>query len=97
MPETLIDSSCLNEVYRDLADLLGIDVALQIYAEFAGQQISFPKKLFSIDYVVSETIRCYDGQNLHKLSKRFGYSERHLRYLMKQHLENGKKKNSKEN
>ena len=92
LEEKPLESSCLNEIYCDLAELVGIDVTLQIYAEFAGQQITFPKKLFAKEYVVNETIRCYDGKNLSKLSKRFGYSERHLRYLMKQRLEEEEKK-----
>lgn len=87
-----LDSSCLNEIYGDLADLLGIDATLRIYSEFAGQQISFPKRLFAKEYVVSETIRCYDGKNLNKLSKRFGYSERHLRHLMRLRMEESEKK-----
>lgn len=90
MGDNFVDSSCLNEIYKDLADIVGIDATLQIYSEFSGQQISFPKKLFSKEYVINEAIRCYDGKNLNKLSKRFGYSERHLRHLIKQQLDEDK-------
>ena len=89
-----LDSSCLNEIYGDLADLVGIDATLQIFAEFGGQQVSFPKKLLSKEYVINETIRCYNGKNLNELSKRFGYSERHLRALMKQRAEENKQKDN---
>ena len=36
----------LNDVYRDIADEIGVENALAIYRLFRGTQISFPSRLF---------------------------------------------------
>ncbi len=49
--ELLEENLCgLNEVYRDIADEIGIENAVVIYRLFHGTQISFPNRLFSKDY-----------------------------------------------
>jgi len=76
----------LNGVYEEFASHLGIDVALKIYTEFKGQQITFPVKLFSQEYIISQLAELYDGKNINQLAKRFGYSERWIRQMLKEHI-----------
>ena len=41
------DLSGLNEVYREIANEIGIENTIAIFNLFHGTQISFPNKLFS--------------------------------------------------
>ena len=36
------DTELLNAIYREIADRLGLDTAMNIYQMFKGQQITFP-------------------------------------------------------
>ena len=73
----------LNDVYREIADLLGYDNALAIHAHFKGQQITFPVKLFKSEYVQELLKQQYNGKNAKKLAKTYGYSERWVKELIK--------------
>ena len=77
------DLDGLNEVYRDIADEIGIENALAIYRLFRGTQISFPSSLFSREYIHQAIISEYDGNNLAQLAKKYNYSERSVRRILK--------------
>ena len=70
-------------VYNDLAELLGDEVVLAIYQMMSGQQITFPRKLYSREYVIQQTKHITDKTELKKVAIRFGYSERRLKQLLK--------------
>ena len=76
----------LNGVYEEFSSHVGIDATLKIYSEFKGQQINFPVKLFSQEYIISQITELYDGKNINQLAKRFGYSERWVRQMLKNHI-----------
>ncbi len=60
--ELLGEDLCgLNEVYRDIADEIGIENAVVIYRLFHGTQISFPNRLFSKDYIHKAIVNEYNG------------------------------------
>lgn len=82
-----IEGGHLNGVYEEIANLLGIDTALKIYENFKGQQICFPVRLFSQEFVVSEITRSYDGTNVNALATKFGYSERWIREVLKKQID----------
>lgn len=84
---------CFNEVYETIAGLIGIDSMLKIYEVFKGQQVNYPVKLFNKTYAIKTVIKLYDGHNLNRLATKYGYSERHLRYLMKEYIEADDKHN----
>ena len=43
-----------NQIYAELCDLIGKDNMYIIYQHFKGMQVSFPSKLYSKEYVVSQ-------------------------------------------
>ena len=47
----------LNDVYKDIADEIGLENTLAIYKLFHGTQISFPNRLFSKEYIHKEIIK----------------------------------------
>lgn len=82
-----IEGGHLNGIYEEMSTLLGIDVTLKIYEHFKGQQISFPVRLFSQEFVMSEIARSYDGTNINALATKFGYSERWIREVLKKQID----------
>jgi len=77
------DISGLNDVYRDLADEIGIENTLAIFRLFRGTQVSFPAKLFSKDYTHKAIISEYNGRNVHQLAQKYNYSERSIWRILK--------------
>ena len=73
----------LNDVYRDIADEIGIENALVIYKMFHGTQVSFPNRLFSKDYTHKAIINEYDGDNVPQLAQKYNYSERSIWRILK--------------
>ena len=78
----------LNGVYNDIANLLGIDAALKIHAAYRGQQITFPVRFFTKDYIAAQIVNEYNGHNAKQLATKFGYSEKWIRKILKDHIDN---------
>lgn len=76
------DFNGLNDVYREIADEIGIENAMVIYKLFHGTQISFPSKLFSKEFIHKAIINEYDGKNLVQLAQKYNYSERSIRRII---------------
>lgn len=77
------DFSGLNEVYREIADEIGIEKTISIYNLFHGTQISFPNRLFSKEYIHRAIIREYNGTNVPQLAQKYNYSERTIWRIIK--------------
>ena len=77
------DLDGLNDVYRDIADEIGLENTLAIYKLFHGTQISFPNRLFSKEYTHRAIINEYDGNNVSQLAQKYNYSERSIWRILK--------------
>ena len=77
------DLDGLNDVYRDIADEIGVENTLAIYRLFHGTQISFPNRLFSKEYTHKAIISEYDGNDVHQLAKKYNYSARSIWRILK--------------
>ena len=75
--------NALNEVYREMVDLIGYDNTMILYTHFKGQQVTFPIKLFKADYIKAILKKQYDGTNAKNLARTYGYSERWIKELLK--------------
>ncbi len=74
----------LNGIYQEIAEEVGIDVAEVIFKKYGGLQITFPNKFedpSSVHEVIYEEYR--NGENVQRLAKKYGYSERYLRIILK--------------
>lgn len=77
------DISGLCSVYREIAELMGMDVASQFYNHFKGQQVTFPNKLYDSGYLKNEILEEYaQGKSIRELSVKFGYTERRIRQIV---------------
>lgn len=75
--------SRLNEVYREMANEIGIENAKRIHKLFHGTQVSFPERLYSREYIHHAILKEYNGKNTAKLAKKYEYSERSIWRIIK--------------
>ncbi len=86
MAET--DTDLLNSVYKEISENLGVDAAMEIYRLFKGQQISFPMRFFSPERIRTCILQEYNGTNIKTLAIKYGYSEKTVRRIIRESLEN---------
>ena len=77
------DHDLLRSVYREIADRLGVETALEMYELFRGQQISFPVRFYDPEDIRSRVLEEYDGTNIRQLAAKYGYSEKTIRRMIK--------------
>ena len=75
--------NALNEVYKEMVDLIGYDNTMILYTYYKGQQVTFPIKLFKSECVSEMIKKQYDGTNAKKLARKYGYSERWIKELLR--------------
>ena len=66
---------------------MGMDAAMEIYQMFKGQQISFPTRFFNPAKIHQIIVQEYDGTNTRTLAIKYGYSEKTVRRIIKDSLE----------
>ncbi|MCM1061220.1 MAG: Mor transcription activator family protein [Eubacterium sp.] len=82
-----IKGEYLSGIYSEIATLLGIDAALKLHANYKGQQVFFPMELFSKDFIKSQIIEEYNGYNVKQLATKYGYTEKWVRKILKEHID----------
>lgn len=81
------DSELLNTIYREISEKLGMDTAMEIYQLFKGQQINFPVRFFNPARIQQIIVKEYDGTNIRTLATKYSYSEKTIRRIIKDSLE----------
>lgn len=59
--------------------------AVKLYSTYRGQQITFPVNLFTSEFIASRIVAEYDGKNVRQLATKYGYSEKWIRKMIKEH------------
>lgn len=77
-----VDISSLHGIYRELAEIIGVELTIAVFKELKGQQITFPSRLYEKEYVIKEVRIRYNGANLKELAREFNYTERWIRKLI---------------
>ena len=81
------EAELLNAVYREIADKLGLDTAMNIYQMFKGQQITFPVRFHNPTRIQQIIIQEYDGTNIRALAVKYNYSEKTVRRIIRDSVE----------
>ncbi len=76
----------LNKVYREISEELGVEAALAIHHMFKGTQVCFPIRFFDTNCVKEMIIKEYDGTNVAALAKKYNYSEKTIRRIIKESI-----------
>lgn len=83
MGNTKLPDEALNEIYLELTNLIGYENMLIIYQHYKGQQITFPVRITNRNHIEREILQQYNGSNAKDLAKKYNYSERWIRKLIK--------------
>ena len=78
-----VDSDLFNSIYKEISEEFGIDVAVKFYQMYKGTQVSFPTRLFNPSYIQTRVVDEYNGNNIRQLAKKYGYSEKTVRRIIK--------------
>ena len=79
-----VDVEALNEVYRTLIDVVGLENAEKLYDHYRGQQLNFPVRLFSTEYIKQTLAKEGEGCDMKLMSRNLGCSERWIKKLAKE-------------
>ena len=79
-----------NDIYKEISEIVGLDNTLKIYLRFKGQQITFPVRLYNSHMIQQNVIKEYDGTNIAELAQKYDYSEKTIRRMIKDSLEEDK-------
>ena len=75
----------LQEQYRELANVIGIDNLIKLSSYLGGTQIYIPRKEHIVKTVKYQAIkREFDGNNIKQLSKKYGVSESTVYRIIRQ-------------
>lgn len=77
-------------VYKELAEIIGTDNVIEIYDHFKGQQISFPTRIYTKEYILRQ-IDEDKSRPIKKVASEYGYSERRLRQIINESNKGGKR------
>ena len=77
------DKNLFHKVYREISEQLGIEAALTIHQMFKGTQVNFPVRFFDTKCVKEMIVQEYDGDNIKMLARKYDYSEKSVRRIIK--------------
>lgn len=69
-------------IYKDLAELIGDAATLKIWKNFSGLNITFPQKLYSIEFRKEFIMENMESMKPSEMAKQLGLSERRVRQLI---------------
>lgn len=72
----------LNAVYKDIAEHLGMDIALLIFEHYKGLQVTFPTRFLSREHLRDKICSEYNGNNTSELARKYQYSGRWVREIV---------------
>ena len=69
-------------IYKEIARTTNVNMAVEMYNLFRGQQIIFPQRLYSREFICTYVKENYNGHNIRELSQMFDYSDRRIRQII---------------
>lgn len=91
-----LKSEDLNGSYRDLAEILGVEAAIKIHVNCRGTQMFFPMELFSRAFIADRIVKEYNGRNTKELARKYNFTEKWVRKILKDHIDQISNKNKGE-
>ncbi|TPR26251.1 hypothetical protein DY120_00710 [Apilactobacillus micheneri] len=83
MLDNNIDIEALNTFYKEINCLVGTKSMLKIFNYYRGAQITIPSHLYNRKLAASQVVKLYNGSNLKMLAKKYGYTEKWVRKIVK--------------
>ena len=76
-----------NSVYREISEIIGLEATLKLYLRFKGQQVNFPVRLYNPHLIQKNVVKEFDGSNIPELARKYDYSEKTIRRMIRDSLE----------
>lgn len=70
-----------------VAHVCGLEAAVLLMRSFAGSQLNVPK-LWYKGLIARKIIKEYDGNNIHRLTQRYGVSRAYVYKILQEHRKN---------
>jgi Mor family transcriptional regulator len=81
------ETELYNNIYKEISEMVGLDATLKIYLRFKGQQVTFPVRLYNPQLIQQNVIKEYDGTNIAELAQKYDYSEKTIRRMIRDSVE----------
>ena len=78
------DPSQYNEIYREMAELLGIAAVLKIWKRYSGVSIAFPRQLYSKAYIRQSIEENMGERKPAEIARMVGLTERRVRQIIRE-------------
>lgn len=78
-----IEKDDFKGVYLEMSEILGEEIVRKIYKYYKGQQVNFPMKLYSNEYVEKYIIENYSKKSIREMARDLGYSDKWVSTLIK--------------
>ena len=82
-----VDTTQFNDIYKEMAELLGDAAALKMWNRYAGVSVSFPKQLYSREYIQKFIHDNSDVMKPSDIARTIGLTERRVRQIIKEERE----------
>lgn len=83
-----INTDIYASVYKTLAEEVGEEATRKIHKLFKGQQIVFPSRLYSAEYIAKRIICEHDaGKTVREIAASTGYTDRRIRQILRNNRE----------
>ncbi|CEQ15125.1 hypothetical protein [Paraclostridium sordellii] len=69
-------------IYSEMVEILGEDIVRLIYQNYKGQQVTFPMKLYSNEYVEKYIDKNIDSKTIREMCRELGYTEGWIKHLI---------------
>lgn len=70
-------------IYAEMSEILGEEIVKIIHKHYKGQQVNFPMKLYSNEYVENYIIENHSEKTVREISRTLGYSDKWVQKLIK--------------
>ena len=70
-------------IYAEMSEILGEEIVKIIHKHYKGQQVNFPMKLYSNEYVENYIIENDSEKTVREISRTLGYSDKWVQKLIK--------------
>lgn len=77
-------------LYQEMSELIGVENMETIYSKYRGQQIIFPQKLYSSQYIYSYIKENQGVMSVREMAEKLHLSDRRIRQIITE-MRQGKK------
>lgn len=70
-------------IYKEIAEIIGIENTYALYKSMRGVQVTFPKRLYTTEFILKK-IKTLEHQEIRKFALKYDYTEKYLKQLLKE-------------